>query len=337
MRAVVHYTDTSSKPACVYLISSWYKRYETHSRIAVWYTLASIIAGFAGVISYGFSKMEGLGGVRGWRWIFIMPGAITIACVVLVYFFVSEFPEKAKWLSPEELVLVKQRLREDRGEEFDDRTSLRESLAPLKDWRIWAMAMLYFYPAAGFYAMAFFTPTILKAFGFSVALSQILQTPPYILGAICSVATGYFADKVRRRAPFMLGHALIVIIGFILMGWGPNTGGKLTGVFLSIAGVQSIIPTVLTFMPNNIASVKARKVGIALQIVMGAIGGLVGSLIFRAKDAPTYRPGMYTAFGLMVLYIINVIAITEYFRRQNKKADEEGLTIDGVEGFRYTL
>ena len=330
-------TDVPPQPACVYLISSWYRRYETHRRIAIWYTLASILAGFAGVISYGFSKMEGVGGLRGWRWIFIMPGVITIACVVLVYLFVSEFPEKAKWLKPDELELVRQRLREDRAEELDDRTTLRESLAPLKDWRIWAMSMLYFYPAAGYYALAFFMPTILSGFGFSVALSLILQTPPYVLGAICSVATGYYADKIHRRSPFMLGHAILIIIGFLLMGWGPNTGGKLTGVFFSMTGIQCIIPTVFTFMSNNIVSVKNRKVGIALQIVVGAVGGVVGSQIFRVQDAPKYRPGMYAAFALMGLFVINVVGITEYFRRQNKKADEEGLIIDGVEGFRYTL
>lgn len=325
------------KPACVYLISSWYKRYETHRRIAIWYTLASIIAGFAGVISYGCSKLEGLGGLRGWRWIFIVPGLITIACVLLVYFFVSEFPENAKWLNPDELNLVRERLQQDRAEILDDSATLRESFASLKDWRVWAMAMLYFYIAAAYYALAFFTPTILSAFGFSVALSQILQTPPYIFASICSVATGYYADKLHRRAPFMYGHAAVVIGGFLLMGWGPDTGGKLTGVFLSIAGIQCIIPTVLTFMSNNTVSVKDRKVAIALQIVVGAIGGLVGSLIFRPQDAPTYRPGMYAAFALIVLFLVNVFVVTEYFRRQNKKANEAGLIIDGVVGFRYAL
>lgn len=333
----VTHADVFSQPACVYLISSWYRRYETHTRIAIWYTFASTFAGFAGVISYGFSKMEGAGGLRGWRWIFIMPGLITILCVVLVYLFVSEFPERAKWLKPDELDLVRQRLREDRAEELDDKTTLRESLAPLKDWRVWTMSMLYFYPAAGYYALAFFMPSILSSFGFSVALSLILQTPPYILGAICSVLTGYYADRTHVRSPFMLGHAVVTILGFVLMGWGPNTGGKLTGVFLSMTGIQCIIPTVFTFMSNNIVSVKSRKVGIALQIVVGAVGGVVGSQIFRVKDAPKYRPGMYAALALMVVFMINVAGITEYFRRQNKKADEEGLIIDGVDGFRYTL
>lgn len=266
-----------------------------------------------------------------------MPGLITIVCVVLVYLFVSEFPEKAKWLKPDELDLVRQRLREDRAEELDDKTTLRESLAPLSDWRVWAMSMLYFYPAAGYYALAFFMPSILSSFGFSVALSLILQTPPYVLGAICSIFTGYYADKIHLRSPFMVGHAVVTILGFILMGWGPNTGGKLTGVFLSMTGIQCIIPTVFTFMSNNIVSVKSRKVGIALQIVVGAVGGVVGSQIFRVKDAPKYRPGMYAALALMVVFMINVAGITEYFRRQNKKANEEGLIIDGVDGFRYTL
>ncbi len=199
------------------------------------------------------------------------------------------------------------------------------------------MALLYFYPAAAYYALAFFMPTILSSFGFSVALSLILQTPPYLFGAICSVVTGYYGDKLHRRSPFMFGHSVVVIVGFLLMGWGPNKGGRLVGVFLSIAGIQCLIPTVLTFMSNNIVSVKDRKVAIAMQVVAGAIGGLTGSLIFRTRDAPKYRPGMYTAFGLMVLFVINVAAVTEYFRRQNKKADEEGLAIDGIEGFRYTL
>lgn len=331
------HTDLSLQPACVYLISSWYMRYETHTRLAIWYTLASIFAGFTGVLSYGFSKMEGVGGLRGWRWIFIMPGLITMVCVIPVYLYVSEFPEKAKWLKPEELDLVRQRLQDDRAEELSDKSTLRESLAPLKDWRIWSMSMMYLYPAAGLYALAFFMATILNSFGFSVALSQILQTPPYLLGAICSVATGYYADKVHLRSPFMIGHSVVTIVGFILMGWGPNTGGKLTGVFFSMTGIQCIIPTVFTFMSNNLVSVRDRRVGIATQIVLGAVGGIIGSQIFRTQDAPTYRPGLYAAIGLTAAFMVHTAAMAEYYRRQNKKADDGVLIIDGVVGFRYTL
>lgn len=68
-------------------------------------------------------------------------------------------------------------------------------------------------------------------------------------------------------------------------------------------------------MSNNIILVKHRKVAIALQVVVGAIGGLVGSLIFWPQDAPAYRPGMYAAFALVVLFCVNVFGVAEYFRR----------------------
>ncbi len=80
--------------------------------------------------------MEGVGGLRGWRWIFIMPGLITVACVLLVYYFVSEFPEDAKWLKPDEMALLRERLEQDRAEVFNEKSTLREALAPLKDLRI---------------------------------------------------------------------------------------------------------------------------------------------------------------------------------------------------------
>lgn len=103
-----------------------------------------------------------------------MPGLITIACVVLVFLFMSDFPKQAKWLDSDKMALVRQRLEQDRAEAFYDATSIRESLSVLKDGRIWAIAMLYFYPAAVYYALAFFIPTILNSFSFSIALSQIL-------------------------------------------------------------------------------------------------------------------------------------------------------------------
>ncbi|KAM3527278.1 hypothetical protein MY4038_006437 [Beauveria bassiana] len=194
LRVLLGLFEGGLNPACIYLISSWYKRYETHRRIAIWYTLASVIAGFAGVISYGCSKLEGLGGLRGWRWIFIVPGLITIACVLLVYFFVSEFPENAKWLNPDELDLVRERLQQDRAEILDDSATLRESFASLKDWRVWAMAMLYFYIAAGYYALAFFTPTI-------------LTSSSYLIQGLCTTCRSSWVplwntrSRERQKAP----------------------------------------------------------------------------------------------------------------------------------------
>jgi MFS family permease len=66
-------------PGVTYLIGSWYRRYEIHTRIAGMYSVAVVASAFAGstpsrnisniVLAYAISKMEGVGGIRGWRWV----------------------------------------------------------------------------------------------------------------------------------------------------------------------------------------------------------------------------------------------------------------------------
>lgn len=280
--------------------------------------------------------MEGVGGLRGWRWIFIVPGFITIAVAVPFYIFISDFPDKARWLNPNQRVWLQRRLEEDRGE-VEEKLTPRHLLDAAKDWKVWAMSFLLCFPTAGGYTMAFFTPTILNGFGYSLAASQCLATPPYVAAAICSIITGIVADRKRLRGPFIVGYCFLVIIGFILIGWGPNNGSRLVGIFFGVVGNYCAIPAIATLLMNNTPGAAKRQVAVAMQTTMGGIGGVIGSLIFRTQDAPHFRPGLYTAFGCMAVEIILTSFLMWYFHKKNKAADNDGLILEGREGFRYTL
>ncbi|KAK5046773.1 hypothetical protein LTR84_007126 [Exophiala bonariae] len=336
LRVLLGLFEAGFNPACLYLISSWYQRYETQKRVAIWFIGGALISGFNGIICYGLSRMEGLSGLRGWRWIFIIPGALTILLAIPFFLIVSDFPEKAQWLKSEEKQWLQRRLMEDRGEDSEvlRPKHFREAA---RDWRLWMMASLLCFPTAGGYTMAFFTPTILNGFGYSVAASQCLATPPYIAAAICSILTGIVADKIRRRGPFIIGYCLVVILGLILIGWGPNNGSRLVGVFLGIIGNYCAVPSIATFLMNNTPGSAKRQVAIPIQTTLGGVGGIIGSLIFRTQDAPAFRPGLYASFGCMSLTILFTLLLMNEFRAKNKAADEEGILLEGREGFRYTL
>jgi MFS family permease len=324
------------QPAALYLISSWYKRYETQKRIAFWFIGGAVIAGFNGILSYGLSRMEGVGGLRGWRWIFIIPGLVTIATAVPFYLIITDFPEKAKWLNEQQRAWFQQRLMDDRAES-EETLQRKHLLEAAKDWKIWMMGSLLCFPTAGGYTMAFFTPTILKGFGYNTAYSQCLVTPPYIAAAICSFIIGIWADRVRRRGPFIIGLCLMVIVGFLLIGWGPNNGSRLVGIFLGIIGNYCAIPSAITFLLNNTPGAAKRQIAVAIQTTLGGIGGIIGSLIFRTQDAPRFRPGLYASFTCMLITMAFTSFLMWHFRRENKKADEEGKILEGRPSFRYTL
>jgi sugar phosphate permease len=97
-----------------------------------------MLSGFNGLIAYGLGSMDGQAGVRGWQWILIVPGAITIFLALPLYAFVSDFPEKAKWLQPHEKQYFHDRLMRDRGEEVE-KPGFKHIFAALTDWKAWML------------------------------------------------------------------------------------------------------------------------------------------------------------------------------------------------------
>jgi cyanate permease len=295
------------------------------------------MSAFNGIISYGLSRLEGRGGLRGWRWVFIVPGAITVALAIPVLLFITDFPEKAKWLKGEQLALVQKRLDEDRGEDINDKITPKKAVKAFTDPKVWLMSLMLCFVTTGTYVMAFFTPSILNGLGYSVALSQILVSPPYLLAVAVSIVIAIWADRVHKRTSFIVSLYGLTMIGFAMIGWGNNIGCKYAGVFLAITGVNSVTPCVLTFLVNNVPNPSKRAIAVPLQTGFNGIGGIIGSLIFRQQDAPGYRPGLYGAFTANSLGIIITLGFIYYFRRQNERADRDGIILEGVPGFRYTL
>lgn len=305
--------------------------------MSVWFALGQLIAAFTGILSYGLSTLNGTGGLAGWRWIYLIAGLIPAVLAFPVWFLICEFPEKAKWLKPNELMELRAWLSEDRAEVLEEHMTMSKAVSALKDWKVWLLASLLFFLTSAAYTMSFFTPTILSSFGFSVAMSQILVTPPYVAACIAKIITGIAADKLHMRSPFIIGHAILTMVGFGLIGWGPNTGAKMTGVYFSIIGSQCAIPTIYTFLANNVVGTTKRQIAVPLQTVWGGIGGIAGSPYFRQQDYPTYRPGLYASFTSLSICLVITISLTAHLAMENRKADKHGKILEGTEGFRYTL
>jgi len=87
--------------------------------------------------------MEGLAGLRGWRWIFIMEGIMTVVLGILGYMLIVDFPDKVHlskrpFLTVDELQLLKDRLQRDRGDSEFDKITLKIIGKVLLNWQIWA-------------------------------------------------------------------------------------------------------------------------------------------------------------------------------------------------------
>ena len=89
----------------------WYCRHEIQLRQALFFSAASIAGAFSGLLAYAISKMDGVGGLEGWRWIFILEGIVTVLVAAAAFFLIYDFPDTASFLTEDERAYVIHRLK----------------------------------------------------------------------------------------------------------------------------------------------------------------------------------------------------------------------------------
>lgn len=112
----------------------WYTRSEAQKRFSFFFSSTSLAGAFGGLLASGIAKMEGMGGYRGWRWVFILEGILTSVVAIILFFFIADFPEDVKWLSEEERTYMRAKLAKDVGDSATNvRMGKREVLGVFKD------------------------------------------------------------------------------------------------------------------------------------------------------------------------------------------------------------
>jgi MFS family permease len=344
LRVILGILEAGFFPGSVYLLSTWYSRYDMHKRYSVFYFIGSMASALAGILAFGLSQMKGLQGLNGWRWIFIIEGVLTCVIAIMGYFLLVGFPDDKhrnwRFLNDRETELIIARVNKDRGDAHTEKFNLKKFLGAASDMKIWGFAWIFGMTTTVTYALAFFLPLILRnGMGFSVGAAQCLVAPPYFCAGLLMYATAWAGDKYHIRGPIIIFNSVLAIIGIPLIGWVENVGVRYFGVFLICMGANSNIPASMAYQANNIRGHWKRAFCSATLVGAGGVGGVIGSLVFREQDAKTgYRPGLYACIASQLIIILVVIALSFKFTRDNKASERGELEIEGSEaGFKYTL
>ncbi|KAJ5757992.1 uncharacterized protein N7511_006686 [Penicillium nucicola] len=341
LRIILGALEAGMYPGSVYLLSTWYPRYELQKRNATFYLIGSMASGFGGILAYGLMQMDGLAGKAGWEWIFIIEGLLTCILGIVSYVFLVDFPERApkswNFINEREAQFVIARIENDRADASVEPFSMGKYLANGKDSKVWAYAALYMLTTTNSYSIAYFLPIILeKSMHFSVAKAQCLVAPPYVAAAIVMYVQAVYSDKWRLRGPVVAGNALMGLLGLGLLGYLEDPAPRYFGVFLATIAANANCPALVSWQSNNIRGQWKRAFTSATLIGGGSIGGIIGTTVFRAQDAPNYRPGLLCAMLANALVVVIVGAMTLKFNRANKRVAAGGKPIEGQIGFKYT-
>ncbi|KAG0639158.1 major facilitator superfamily domain-containing protein [Tuber brumale] len=346
-------TEAGLFPGVNYYLSCWYKRREFGIRAAIFFSAAAVSGSFGGLLAAAISKMDGVGGKRGWAWIFILEGLATALIGVISFWVVVDFPDDAKFLTPEDRARVLRRLRDDQqsSAEHEDFKTLY-LWQSLKDWKTYTGMLIYMGVDGALYAFSLFLPSIIKEMGYSATRAQLLSVPPYAAACIFTILIGWRADRSNRRGVFNIATSLLGVAGFSILLGSNSAALSYVAVFLGALGIYPCIPNTITWVSNNVEGVYKRGVTLGFVIGWGNLNGVMSSNVYRQVDAPHYRLGHgivlgYLAIGLLGGSVLNwVLLRRENERRRNGERDAwvQGLNRKEVEylgderpDFLYTL
>ncbi|PYI00288.1 MFS general substrate transporter [Aspergillus sclerotiicarbonarius CBS 121057] len=307
IQIIIGALEAGFSPAAVYLIATWYTRYQTQKRFAIFYLLGSNLSS--------------------WRWIFIIQCLLTCALACISYFILIDFPDRMKsttsttttttqthqFLSPHEYNFIIQQIHTDRADATLEPFNLKKYLLATLDINIWALGLIYFCTTTTTtaYSIAYFLPLIYRqGMGFSEGASLCLFAPPYIAAGVMMWFTSWFGDRFRVRGPVLVFNALLTVVGLPLMTFTNTNGVNLLGCFFATMSANSNVPAAMAYQANNTRGQWTRAACSVIFVGLDASGGMVGSLVFRSQDTPQYRVGIYMCIGTSVGVVLLVVGLT---------------------------
>jgi MFS family permease len=273
MRFLLGLAEAGFFPGVIFYLTLWYPSKLRASRTA-WFVAAIAVSGVVGnpISGWIMDQLSGAMNLAGWQWLFLSEGIPSMIVGIWVIFYLDSSIEEAKWLTSEDKVLLTKNLI------AEDKHKTEHNLADaFKSGKVWVLCAIYFTLMIGLYGIAFWLPTIVKAFGIKGYLGVGLVTAiPYGVAVIGMILLSMHSDKTGERRLHYVFNVTAGAIGLVLSGIFASNP-VLAIIFLSI-GTLGVIGSMPLFwpLPSAFLAGTAAAAGIGIVNSVGNLGGYFG-------------------------------------------------------------
>jgi len=283
LRFLLGVAEAGFFPGVIYYLSLWYPAVHRARAIAAFMSAVPVAGLIGGPLSGALLELDGLHGLAGWQWLFLLEGLPAVILGTSVLFYLKDRPETTQWLTPAERDWLVETLAAERKA-----CLLRPNIhVALTDITVWKLGFIFLLVAAGFYGYSFWAPLVIKSLtglsNFKVGL---------VLGAISAVTivgmllNGYHSDRTGERA-------IHTAVPLFVMGVGLIGSALLHQPVLAIIAL-ALIPLghcasygPFWSTPTQFLTGQAAAAGIALVTVIANVGSFAGPTLIGVLKAKT--------------------------------------------------
>ncbi|SAK80473.1 major facilitator transporter [Caballeronia calidae] len=314
LRVLVGVTEAGFLPGILLYLTYWFPGAYRARANALFMIAMPVTAAVGSALSGFILALDGTLGLKGWQWLFLLEGMPSALLGLVVYRYLDDNPNKARWLDADEKRTLAATLA---SEHRDDATApalvrgngiVSELLSPT----VVKFAIAYFCLVNTLAMVAVWTPLIVKSFSADASNRTIglLAAIPQVCTIVAMIVWGRRSDRKQERKWHLLLPMLFSAAGWLCTAFSANPALRMLGVCLASAGSYTAMSIFWT-TPDHALSFKARAIGIAVINATGNISSALNPLIVGwLKDAThSFTSGLIYSAVLLAIGTLVVMML----------------------------
>ncbi|KAK8139295.1 transporter [Apiospora sp. TS-2023a] len=299
-RAVLGLTESGYIPAALFTLSTWYTREQLAKRLAVFFFGMFGGNAIAPILASGILKLDGVRGLKGWQWLFLVEGLFTLVIAAMMLFFLPGVPG-ASVTVPKTADMGESSSSVTSQEELSWTSRESKTATEMKDldfglvwktitqYRRWLHFIASFCVFSTWSPLTTYTPSIIMSLGFDRITANALAAVGPFLALLVIFAMAVFSDRINKRGLTVIVAVTLYLVVLVVARVSQPQAGKWSrwGLWTALnAFAVGYHPVHNTWLQLNCEDPRERSISVAMWVMASQGGLMVGTQYFRGGDAP---------------------------------------------------
>lgn len=293
IRLLLGMAEAGFNPGVILYFTYWFPSEYRGRVLGSFLFIMPVGLSIAAPISSWLLTWDGLLGLAGWQWLFIIEALPTVALAAVVWYALTDRPADATWLSPEARGWLADRLATERAQIDTSAHGVSAVRQILVNRRVWLLTAVNLGVGTSGIGAVIFLPLVIQSMGFSIGSTGLLAALPSAVAAALLPVWGYWTDRSRTREYVVAAACACIAGGLLGAAWLLPSAWALVAVSIAMIGFYGSIAAFWT-LPSAFLTGASAAAGIAFINIAGNLGTFTGPSIigWLADLSGSYRSGL---------------------------------------------
>ncbi|KAK8037720.1 MFS general substrate transporter [Apiospora marii] len=307
-------------------------------RACIFFASAFIGSMFSGYLQAAlYTGMNGVGGLSGWRWLFIFDGIITLPMAIWAYYALPDLPSntRVRWLTPEEKQLALDRMKR-AGKQLDEPFTLVGLKRILGKWHFWVYTAYYTFFICSENIGTYMNLWLKSLNRYTVPQINNFPTVTNAVTIVTTLAYGWVSDGLQIRAPIVYFSLTVCFFAAMNLAiWDGVPFGLKWASFYMTGFAQGSGPIFLTMVNEHCAgdSLERKFILGTTNSIAYAFNAWIALVTYNTTYAPRFLVGNSVTAGLIICAAMTLKAAVLLQRRDGHHGKEKSpVAVDVMSG-----